>query len=50
MLALDAPLVLASGADRAAFDAQIQGHVVATATMLARYERDTGLKAILRRR
>ncbi len=50
VLALDAPIVLASGADRAAFDAQIQGHVVATATMLARYERDTGLRAILRRR
>ena len=49
VLALDAPIVLAAGADRAAFDAQIQGHVVATATMLARYERDTGLKAILRR-
>ena len=50
VLALDAPLVLAAGADRAAFDTQIQGRVVATATMLARYERDTGLKAILRRR
>ena len=49
VLALDAPLVLPAGADRAAFDAQIQGHVVATATMLLRYERDTGLKAILRR-
>jgi phosphatidylethanolamine-binding protein (PEBP) family uncharacterized protein len=49
VLALDAPLVLAAGADRAAFEAQIRGHVVATATMLARYERDTGLKAILRR-
>jgi phosphatidylethanolamine-binding protein (PEBP) family uncharacterized protein len=50
VLALDAPIVLAAGADRAAFEAQIEGHVVATATMLARYERDTGLKAILRRR
>ena len=49
VLALDTPLVLEAGADRAAFDARIQGHVVATATMLARYERDTGLKAILRR-
>ena len=49
VLALDAPLVLPAGADRAAFDAQILGHVVASATMLARYERETGLKAILRR-
>ena len=49
VLALDAPLVLPAGADRAAFDAQIRGHVVASATMLARYERETGLKSILRR-
>jgi phosphatidylethanolamine-binding protein (PEBP) family uncharacterized protein len=49
VLALDAPLVLAAGADRAEFEAKTQGHVVASATMLARYERDTGLKAILRR-
>ena len=47
---LDVPLALAAGSDRAAFEAETAGHVVATATLLARYERDTGLRAILRLR
>ena len=50
VLALDVPLALAAGSDRAAFEAETAGHVVATATLLARYERDTGLRAILRLR
>ena len=39
LYALDAPLALAPGADRAAFEAAIDGHVLAEATLMGRYGR-----------
>lgn len=50
VVALDAMVALPSGSGRAAFDRATAGHVLATATLLARYERTRGIRTFLRRR
>jgi phosphatidylethanolamine-binding protein (PEBP) family uncharacterized protein len=50
VLALDAPVGLEEGAGREEFDAATAGHVLAAATLVARYKPERGLRALLRRR